>query len=392
MLTALTQARAVLDQGERFSKLLGRPFSAEAPENAAGWTDLHHAAVMNLPAVAAALIDAGMAVDTRMKEDSTPIGDDVKQMLAALGLGEAFKDWAAEGDTRSIWPPARAALDTVALLLDRGAGHSRREQTSAPPLFTMQRWLTPATRSGCCSTVAPTCTFEERMVRRRCISRRYATPTRQRSCSSNAAPRSDATREDGKTALHRTAPRDARETARLLLDRGADVNARSNGGWTPLHEAARQNARETAELLLDRGADVTLNSDNGASPLYSAAAGNAREIAEALLDGAVHVNVRTNTGLDAAAQCGPPECPRDRRAAPRPRRRRRLELGQRHVAAAQCGIGQRPRDCGGIPRPRRRRQRENQYRLDAAAQCGPPECPRDRRAAPRARRRGQRGE
>ena len=59
VLTALTQARAVLDQGERFSKLLGRPFSAEAPENAAGWTDLHHAAVMNLPAVAAALIDAG---------------------------------------------------------------------------------------------------------------------------------------------------------------------------------------------------------------------------------------------------------------------------------------------------------------------------------------------
>ena len=43
--------------------------------------------------------------------------------------------------------------------------------------------------------------------------------------------------------------------AELLLDRGAEVDARDKYDDTPLHKAAFQNAHQAAELLLDRGAE-----------------------------------------------------------------------------------------------------------------------------------------
>ena len=51
---------------------------------------------------------------------------------------------------------------------------------------------------------------------------------------------------------------------RLLLDRGADVNASAEGGWTPLMLACKGGNLQIAALLLDRGA--TLNPPNGKNP------------------------------------------------------------------------------------------------------------------------------
>jgi ankyrin repeat protein len=75
--------------------------------------------------------------------------------------------------------------------------------------------------------------------------------------------------EDGWTPLHVASRRNRIEIAKLLIDRGADVEAKVDG-WTPLHLASRWNCIETAKLLLERGADVEAKDDCGQTPLHLA--------------------------------------------------------------------------------------------------------------------------
>ena len=46
------------------------------------------------------------------------------------------------------------------------------------------------------------------------------------------------------------------ETARVLLDSGASIEAKKEGGFTPLLEAAWVNRIPVAQLLVSRGADI----------------------------------------------------------------------------------------------------------------------------------------
>ncbi len=55
--------------------------------------------------------------------------------------------------------------------------------------------------------------------------------------------------------------------ARLLLDAGADVNGRGEGGFTALHSAAENGDEELARLLLERGGDKGLATDDGKLPV-----------------------------------------------------------------------------------------------------------------------------
>lgn len=67
----------------------------------------------------------------------------------------------------------------------------------------------------------------------------------------------------GVRPVHAAAAAHDRETMRLLLEAGADPNARQRGGFVPLHEAAHTDDVEMARLLLDHGADPALAADDG---------------------------------------------------------------------------------------------------------------------------------
>jgi hypothetical protein len=56
------------------------------------------------------------------------------------------------------------------------------------------------------------------------------------------------------------------EVARLLIERGADVNAAQTAGYRPLHQAAVAGREDLVRLLLDAGADRTARCDRGKTP------------------------------------------------------------------------------------------------------------------------------
>lgn len=70
------------------------------------------------------------------------------------------------------------------------------------------------------------------------------------------------------------------DTAKLLLDRGADALIRQSKGATPMHEAALLGRQDLVQLLLDHGAELNSVADNGQTPLAEAVRGGHAELAE----------------------------------------------------------------------------------------------------------------
>jgi len=77
----------------------------------------------------------------------------------------------------------------------------------------------------------------------------------------------------GSTCLHSAAYYDHLDICRLLIDKGAQLEAKSSNGGTPFHCAAEEGHVEIVRLLCDRGADVEVRSDDGLGlrPLHIAA-------------------------------------------------------------------------------------------------------------------------
>jgi len=103
------------------------------------------------------------------------------------------------------------------------------------------------------------------------------------------------------------------DAARVLIEAGANVNARTTkldedytpmqieaytknvpgtaqGGYTPLMFAARRGDIDTARLLLERGADVNVESEADGSPLVIASAAGNEELALLLLEAGAEPN------------------------------------------------------------------------------------------------------
>jgi uncharacterized protein len=105
--------------------------------------------------------------------------------------------------------------------------------------------------------------------------------------------------EDGFTALHLAIFGGHEEAARVLLESGADANARSTGPIArvpPLGTAAFVRSLPLARLLLDAGADVNGQGAEGSTALHGAAQNGDVELARLLLARGADRGVQTAAG------------------------------------------------------------------------------------------------
>ena len=104
---------------------------------------------------------------------------------------------------------------------------------------------------------------------------------------------------DGNTPLHSASIREHLEVVKLLLEKGADVNAKSNAGQTPLHSASMDEYTEVMKLLLERGSDVNAKDHDGRTPLHEASRHGHPEAMKLFLEKGVDVNAKDNDGKTA---------------------------------------------------------------------------------------------
>ncbi len=103
--------------------------------------------------------------------------------------------------------------------------------------------------------------------------------------------------------------RKQKELALLLLEKGANVNARDKDGLTPFHYASQESCNDLIELFIERGADVAISSKDGdtALALYVASSCSEEPVVKLLLAKGANVNAQDKYGrtplYHAALKC-----------------------------------------------------------------------------------------
>jgi len=111
--------------------------------------------------------------------------------------------------------------------------------------------------------------------------------------------------EYGQTCLMTAARSGHLAICRLLIDKGAQLEAKNSNGSTPLHHAAIQGHVEIVRLLCDHGADVEARGNAGWRPLHTAVWKGHISIVKELIDERnAEVNARIGDGRTALRMAG----------------------------------------------------------------------------------------
>jgi len=106
--------------------------------------------------------------------------------------------------------------------------------------------------------------------------------------------------EGGYTCLMEAAFNGHLDVCRLLIDKGAHIEAKDRYGRTPLHFAAGRGHHEIARLLCDRGAEIEARTNSRWRPLhYAANSGNISIVKELIEERNAEINARINNGMTA---------------------------------------------------------------------------------------------
>jgi ankyrin len=285
------------DEVETVQLLIGAGADAKAA-NREGTTPLFMAALYGNPRMIDVLIKGG--ADPRQRG---PNGETTLMYAARNGNPEAIKMLAAAGvdlnakeglraTTALMWAAQQGHAAAVKTLVELGADFSAKSGPAGLPRNYMagrvgvasvkaaMRIRAAAKAAG--RTVEEQMKFEESQgatLQGRDAGR---DDDSQRSRAQAAQAVNDAADQDvviaglvgggsgGLTALVFASREGDLESARVLLDAGADVNQATEYGWTPLLVATNNRNYRLGSLLLERGANPNIANKGGWTPLYLA--------------------------------------------------------------------------------------------------------------------------
>ena len=248
------QADLVQDR-QKFVAEMDREPSPNAVDNK-GVTDiLHHAAALNLPALALSLLDQGAEIEAKAILHAS-ISPHLTAFLNKMGE----EDHEIGGCTPLHVAALTNSFETAETLLKNGADVHAEDDEGGMSLHYAMLANTSDTMQVLLDYGADVHAEDD---------------------------------DKGWVLLHMAALANASDTVQVLLANGADVHARDNDGLTPLHVAAGSNADKAAAVLLSNGADVHAKDNNGFTPLHWAAGKDAAETAKLLLDRGAKINAET---------------------------------------------------------------------------------------------------
>ena len=100
------------------------------------------------------------------------------------------------------------------------------------------------------------------------------------------------TKHEGYASLHVAAEKGDEKITKLLLSKGADVDARGNDGATPLHIALRGGHLKVVELLFEHGANFYSTTQGGGTPLCFAIENGHEKLVKMLLERGANIDVK----------------------------------------------------------------------------------------------------
>ena len=106
--------------------------------------------------------------------------------------------------------------------------------------------------------------------------------------------------EHGTTLFHECVVHQQLHCASYLIQQGADVNLGNlHDGITPLHDAAREGDRDVVAFVLQKGAQVDSRSEKGTTPLMRAAVGGSVPAIRCLIAFGADVTLKDKAGATA---------------------------------------------------------------------------------------------
>ena len=306
-----------------------------------GWTPLRRAAVLDLPETKNALLEAG--ADPGTVEDGKSLLEAVKEaskpqhvaepaailadctqwtsqlffLLATPGdVARCIDDWASPAGGPAAWTPLHMAAaagrpDHVAAILRAGGEIESRALFGLTPLHAaVTNAVLPPDIKAAVEGI-PNVSWPDTASRLASIA-----------VLLDAGADSNARDQFGGTLLHSAATQGQPEYIAALVEAGLDINARDESGQTPLHSAvsvdlsgesalaslldlgpeadavAERRARLAANIaaLIDAGADVHARDEKDGTPLHSAVGSGEPEYIAVLVDAGADINAQGESG------------------------------------------------------------------------------------------------